>query len=104
MIQHNGYSDDALVWVESKLRVYLEKNLTGSEIRELAAKDTDYGTRKWEIKRQKDASALPRVAWSMTIADVARQMHDAQTYCELIIKWGRRTLDEMGPLLQRHGF
>lgn len=32
---------------------------------------------------------LPKVAWSMTIADVAAQMHDAESYCKLIEQWGR---------------
>lgn len=99
MIQHNGYSDDALLWVESKLRTYLMNNLTGSEIHKLAAKDTDSGTRKWEVKRKWDAPSLPKVSWSMTIADVARQKYDAESYCELITEWGHRTLNEMGPLL-----
>lgn len=103
MIQHNSYSDEALVWIESKLRKYFENNLSGPEIRKLAAKDTDSGTRKWKVMRQKDARPLPKVAWSMTIVDVAQRMHDAESYCKLITEWGRRTLDEMGPLLRRHG-
>ncbi|GAB2571664.1 DUF5946 family protein [Gracilibacillus alcaliphilus] len=99
MIQHNGYSGEALVWVESKLGTYLMYNLSGPEIRKLAAKDTSSSIRNWEVNRQREAPPLPKVSWSMTIADVKQQMHDAESYCELIIEWGRRTWREMGPLL-----
>ncbi|QYR19268.1 hypothetical protein KZ483_15080 [Paenibacillus sp. sptzw28] len=62
-----------------------------------------FGTRKWKANRQKDAAPLPKVAWSMTIADVARQMHHAESYCELITELRRRTMNEMGVLLTRAG-
>ncbi|WP_181348151.1 DUF5946 family protein [Thalassobacillus sp. CUG 92003] len=99
MIQHNGYSDDALVWIESKLRTYLENNLTGPEIRTLAAKDIE--GRTWKIKRHENEQQLPKVSWSMTIADVEKEMHDTESYCELITEWGKRTLIDMGPLIER---
>jgi hypothetical protein len=46
-----------------------------------------------------NAPHLPKVAWTMTIADVAAQMHDAESCCKLIEQWGRTTLKEMGPLV-----
>ncbi|GIN72949.1 hypothetical protein J14TS2_34240 [Bacillus sp. J14TS2] len=100
MIQHHGYSDEALVWVEAKLSAYFMNNLNGPEIRKLAAKDTDASIRKWEVKRLKDAPLLPKVSWSMTIADVDKQMYDSESYGELITEWGRRTWKEMTPLLK----
>lgn len=45
------------------------------------------------------APPLPRVAWSMTIVDVANQFDDAESYCKLIEQWGRTVLKEMGPLV-----
>ena len=47
-----------------------------------------------------NAIPLPKVAWTMTIADVASQMHDSYTYCKLVEQWGRTTLKEMGPLVK----
>jgi len=52
------------------------------------------------IRRPADAPPLPKVAWSLTIADVAARMHDADSYCRLIEEWGRVTLKEMGPLVR----
>jgi hypothetical protein len=52
------------------------------------------------IIRPADARPLPKVAWSMTIADVAAQMHDADSYCRLIEKWAKTILQEMGPLIE----
>ena len=45
--------------------------------------------------RQPGEPALPRIPWSMTIADVASQYQDAASYCALVTEWARATLKEM---------
>lgn len=96
MVQHEAYSDEMYVWVQTALRKYLEECHTIEMIRQDAAQGPG---RTKGIRRPVDAPPLPKVAWSMTIADVAVQMHDAESYCKLIEQWGRSTLQEMGPLV-----
>ncbi|WP_010275793.1 DUF5946 family protein [Paenibacillus senegalensis] len=96
MIQHEGYSDESYVWVESALRKYLQEGWPISMIREDAARGPG---RDKGVRRPADAPHLPKIAWSMTIADVAAQMHDAESYCRLIEQWGHAALKEMGPLV-----
>ncbi|PYI55535.1 DUF5946 family protein [Paenibacillus flagellatus] len=96
MVQHEGYSDEMYVWMQSALRNYLEEGYTTEMIRQDASQGP--GSSKG-IRRQADAPPLPKVDWTMTIVDVAEQMHDAESYCRLIEQWGRTTLKEMGPLL-----
>ncbi|WP_240419403.1 DUF5946 family protein [Paenibacillus periandrae] len=96
MIQHVGYSDELYVWMQAALRKYLEEGHTTEMIRQDAVQGP--GSTKG-IRRLADAPPLPKVAWSMTIADVAAQMHDAESYCKHIEQWGRTTLQEMGPLV-----
>lgn len=100
MVQHEGYSNDAYEWVHSALRSYLEEGYTSEQIRQAAARGPG---RTKGIRRQANASPIPKVAWSMTIADVALQMQDAESYCTLIEQWGRTTLREMGPLILKNG-
>jgi hypothetical protein len=95
MIQHGRYSDEGLVWIQSTLRTYLEQQLTDQQLRQLAAKGTDGATRTWKVTRQPDAPPLPKVAWSMTITDVAQHMQDAESYCEQVRQWARTTLQQM---------
>jgi hypothetical protein len=95
MIQHGCYSDEGLRWIQSTLRTYLEHQLTGQQLRQLAAKGTDGATRTWKVTRQPDEPPLPKVAWSMTITDVAHYMQDAESYCEQVKQWARTTLQQM---------
>ena len=97
MIQHEGYSDEAYVWIQSALRDYLENGHTLKMIRQSAASGPG---RTKGIVRPADARPLPKVTWSMTIADAAARMHDADSYCSLIEKWAKTVLQEMGPLLE----
>ncbi|WP_307397299.1 DUF5946 family protein [Caldalkalibacillus horti] len=60
--------------------------------------DQGPGTTKG-IRRPMNALPLPKVVWSMTIVDVASQMHDSDSYCKLVEQWGRTTLKEMDPLV-----
>lgn len=96
MIQHEGYSDEAYAWVQTALRHYLEEGHTAEMLRQDAAQGPG---RAKGIRRPAEARPLPKVDWSMTIADVAAHMHDAKSYCALIEQWGRTTLREMGPLV-----
>jgi len=97
MIQHEGYSDELYVWAQSALRNYLEEGCATERIRRDAAQGPG---RTKGIRRPADAPPLPKVAWSLTIADAAAGMHDADSYCRLIEQWGRATLKEMGPLVR----
>lgn len=96
MVQHEGYSDELYVWVQTALRKYLEEGQNTEMIRQDAAQGPG---RTKGIRRPADAKSLPKVAWSMTIVDVAAQMQDAESYCKLIERWGHTTLQEMGPLV-----
>ncbi|MDQ0062983.1 DUF5946 family protein [Paenibacillus harenae] len=96
MVQHEGYSDELYVWVQTALRKYLEEGHTTEMIR----RDAAHGPGRIKgISRPADAKSLPKVAWSMTIVDIAAQMLDAESYCKLIERWGHTTLKEMGPLV-----
>ena len=98
-IQHGRYSDEALVWIEGKLREYLEEGSSTEQIRRQAGKEADQQARTWKVTRQPDAPRLPKIAWSMTIADVASRAQDAKSYCEQVELWARVTLHEMKPWL-----
>ena len=99
MIQHGRYSDEALTWIEQKLRENLEGGKTSAQIRQEAARETGQGVRSWKILRPAAAPGLPKIAWSMTIADVAARNQDAESYCALVREWARITLLEMKPWL-----
>jgi Family of unknown function (DUF5946) len=86
MIQHSRYSDEALAWIEQKLHEYLEGGIPARQIRQEAANEADQVKRTWKVNRQPGARRLPKVAWSMTIADVASSYQDAESYCELVKK------------------
>jgi hypothetical protein len=97
MVQHGRYSDEALAWALSMLRAYLEQGVTTAEIRQLARKGTSSTTRTWKVVRQAGAPPLPKIAWTMTIADVARSYQDAESYRELVKQWARVTLQQAAP-------
>lgn len=96
MVQHEGYSDEMYVWIQTALRKHLEEDYPTELIRQ----DMNRGPGSTKgIRRPVNAPPLPKVAWTMTIADVAAQMHGAESYRKLIEQWGRTTLKEMGPLV-----
>ena len=101
MIQHGRYSDEGYTWIEQQLRAYLQDGVPIEYIRRRAAKNADQNVRAWKVTRQPGASPLPKITWSMTIADVASNYHDAPSYCDLIKKWAHLTLHEMGPFLSK---
>jgi hypothetical protein len=76
MIQHGRYSDESLTWMQSMLRAYLDEHLTAQQLYQRAARGTNNTIRTWKVTRLAVAPPLPRVAWSMTIADVAQSMQN----------------------------
>ena len=95
MIQHKRYSDEALTWVQEKLQIYLDRQLTGQQLRRLIANETGGGTRTWKILRQADAAPLPQIAWSMTIVDIAQSIQDSEVYCAQVKQWARTILQNI---------
>lgn len=100
MIQHRRYSDAGLRWIERQLRHYLESGRPQEQIREQAASETDQSRRTWKVTRQPDEPPLPRIPWSVTIADVAKNYQDAASYCEWVRRWARATVQEVKPWLK----
>jgi len=99
MIQHERYSDEALIWIEKKLHEHLEEGRPVELIRQQAANEANQARRTWKVTRQPGARQLPRIKWSMTIADVASTYQNAEDYRELVQHWAQCTLREMQPLL-----
>ena len=99
MIQHGQYTDEALIWIEQRLRDYLEKGISTEQIRRHAAKDAGQDRRKWKVTRRPSDPRQAKIAWSMTILDVALNYHDAGGYRDLVEQWARTTLLEMQALL-----
>jgi hypothetical protein len=69
MIQHQRYSDPALVWMQQTLRDVLENGVDPSDIRLQMTSEVDQGKRDWKIERQPGERELPHITWSITIAD-----------------------------------
>lgn len=101
MIQHGRYTDEALLWIEKRLRDYLEKGLPVERIRQQAAYETSQNQRTWKATRRPDDPPQAYIPWSMTIIDVAAQYRDPDSYRQLVEEWARRTLSEMQPLISR---
>ena len=95
MIQHQRYSDQALLWMQQNLRDVLENGVDPSEIRVQMTYDVDQAKRQWKIERQPDERELPHINWSITIADVYQHKDDPVSYCTWVEKWARATLEEM---------
>jgi hypothetical protein len=93
MIQHQRYSDPALVWMQQALRDVLENGVDPSDIRLQVTSDVDQGQRDWKIERQPDELKLPYIDWSITIADVYLHREDPASYCTWVEKWARSTLE-----------
>jgi Family of unknown function (DUF5946) len=95
MIQHGRYSDEGLAWIKGVLRAALEEGLSPEQIRRMAARDTGNQKRTWKVMRQEGVPPLPRINWSLTIADVDANYQDATGYCAWIEKWARATLEQL---------
>ncbi len=95
MIQHQRYSDRALIWMKEKLDAVLNKGVPPERIRLQMASDVDQTTRGWKIERQPDEREVPKVEWSVTIADVYQYKDNPINYCTWVKRWARATLKEM---------
>lgn len=99
LVQHERYSDEALLWAQSLLRVHLDETMTEQQLLEqlrVAGKNKTSHTRTWKFNRAPDAPPLPKMNWSITIVDVARQMeNDAGRYSKLVKQWAQATLRQM---------
>lgn len=95
MLQHGRYSDKALTWIIPMMRRYIEENLSPQQLRQIASQGTDNTTRTWKILRQPDEPPPLKVAWSMTIVDVASNLQDHTQYCAQIQKWARTILQDV---------
>jgi hypothetical protein len=99
MVQHERYSDEALIWTKATLKAYFDEHLTAQQLRQRAAQATNRDTRTWKVTRRADARPLPKVAWTMTIVDVAQSIQDPEKYCEQVRRWAGATLQQMASLL-----
>ncbi len=98
-IQHGFYSQEALIWIEHTLRNSLKVGIPSRYMLQQMGKVADSQSRTWKVLRQPNTPQQPRISWSMTIADVASNYHDASTYCDLVRMWAHTTFYEMRPLL-----
>ena len=100
-IQHRFYSQEALIWIEHLLRDSVKVGLPSRYMLQQLGKATNTRDRTWKVLHQPDAPPQPKIAWSMTIADVASSYHDAASYCDLVRMWAHTTFYEMQPLLPK---
>jgi hypothetical protein len=98
-IQHRLYSQEALIWIEHILCDSLKFGLPSRYMLQNMRSTAESHKRSWKLMRPLNAPAQAKIAWSMTIADVATNYHDAGSYCELVKMWAHTTFYEMKPLL-----
>jgi hypothetical protein len=94
-IQHNRYSDEALQWMRGMLREALSAGWTGTQIERTAAASVQNTNRRWKILRNPASAPAPKIDWSITIADVARQAGDAAEYRKWVKQWAETVLQEL---------
>lgn len=99
MIQHGRYSDEALLGIAVTLCANLEEGVSADLLRAGTAPVVRSDRRGWKITRRPGDRPLPRVAWSLTIADGATYYADPASYCEWVQGWARAVLVEMTPQL-----
>ncbi|MCC6146837.1 MAG: hypothetical protein IT308_04650 [Anaerolineaceae bacterium] len=95
MIQHWRYSNEALAWIQTKLKEYLENEMTNEQLRKLAIEDVRNIARTWKVLRPTESPPLPKIKWQMTITDVASKYGDAESYRALIRQWALLTMRQM---------
>jgi hypothetical protein len=91
-LQHPGvFTDEAIAWMRSSLRVIIVDGLSAKELRERARKMSGEGIK---IKRHAEPREEPaRVHWSMTVTDI--RTDNPEAYHEDIIKWARSILKNL---------
>ena len=98
-IQHGLYSQEALIWIEHILSDSIKYGLPSRYMLQNMRQATSGLHRSWKMMHKAGAPRQAKIAWSMTIADVATNYHDADSYCELVRLWAHTTYNEMKPLL-----
>lgn len=101
MIQHRRYGHEALAQVLSMLRASLERPMTMQQLCQLAAPSMNSHTRTWNMKREEDDPPFPKIAWRITIIDVAQSSQegqDVEQYCAQVKQWARSTLEQISSL------
>ncbi len=92
MLQHGRYSDEALAWVVPTMRAYLAGDTDVARIRQASGPRLAQGQRTWKVVRAPTAPRQHAVAWDITLADVAAQVHDAASYRAAITAWAARVV------------
>ncbi len=97
LIQHERYSDQALAWARSMLQIHLDERLTEVQLlHSLRAEGKRLApSRTWKYHRAPDAPALPKIAWPVTIVDVAQHLENGAMYGAQVKQWARTTLQHM---------
>ena len=99
MTQHGRYTDEAQAWIKQKLRQNLEEDRPVELIRRMANQETSQAKRTWKVVREAGAPPPTRIAWEMTIVDVARAHDasglDAAAYRAAVTEWARITLKQL---------
>ena len=99
MTQHGRYTDEAQAWIQTQLRRHLEAGESVADIRRQAQHTTSQAKRTWKVVRAAGDPPARKIAWTMTIGDVAlaheRSEYDAAVYRAQVTEWARRTLQQL---------
>ena len=99
MTQHGRYTDEAQAWIQTQLYRHLEAGESVPEILRQAQHTTSQVNRTWKVVRGATDPPARKIAWTMSIADVAlaheRSEYDAAVYRAQVTEWARRTLQQL---------
>ncbi len=99
MTQHGRYTDEAQAWIQGKLRASLDEGQSTEQIRRTAYHETNQAKRTWKVVREASDPPAKRLAWDMTIVDVAREHeqsgYEPARYREAVMDWARKTLRQL---------
>lgn len=96
LIQHERYSDEALKWAQTMLQIHLDEQITDQQLLYQLTKGMKSNERRtWKYTRSEDAPPLPKIIWRVTVADVAQNMGDVESYSKQVRQWAHCTLEQM---------
>lgn len=96
LIQHERYSDEALKWAQTMLQIHLDEQITDEQLLYQLTKGMKSNERRtWRYTRSADALPLPKITWHVTVAYVAQNMGDVESYGEQVRRWARCSLEQM---------
>lgn len=95
LIQHERYSDEGLIWARSMLRDHLDETIPDRQLLYQLTRGQKGKARTWKFERTADAPPLPKIAWNMTIVDVAQRAQDVASYCKQVKQWAHLTLRQL---------